>query len=263
MLWLVWGGRVNLRRMAGTLLLAGALAGAAPGAGLAAWEAGAGMEYFTLNLKLDASDRLQYIALLQSTLTHVRCEWSASGLTLALSGGLSDWNVSGEWRLPGVSPISIEPFFWAWQQKIVAEARYEVYAGLAGGLRYRDHDLQHYDGRSQYVFMDYRERAMEFLVSYQVPVLAGLSLRLEAAYAPWCELELFQSFADPYYGLEFYRFQADGRGTRWQGMLAFRYRDSAGWGLTLDYALGRSAFATTPAVTVTTGSIAGALILMF
>jgi hypothetical protein len=254
---------MNLRRMAWILLLASVLGWMASGTSLAAWEAGAGMEYFTLNVKLDASSRLQYIALLQSTLTHVRCEWSTSGLTLALSGGLSDWNVSGEWRLPSVSPISVEPFFWAWQRKVVAEARYEVYAGLGTGLRYRDHDLQHYDNQSRYVFMDYRERAMEFIVSYHVPVLAGLSLRAEAAYAPWCELELFQSFADPYYGLEFYRFQADGRGTRWQGMLAFHYRDSAGWGLTLDYALSRSAFATTPAVTVTTGSIAGALVLLF
>lgn len=246
-----------------TMCAAGALVCATAGLGQAAWEAGAGMEYFTLNTEFKDSAGLTYRSILQGTLTHARASWSASGWMAAVTGGWSDWNVSGEWQIPGWPIQTADAFGWAAQTQWSAEAHYRFLYGFTAGARFSQRDLKHHDGFNRNIYLRYQEQNWEGMLGYQWQPAPSLTISAAAGFSPASAVTFYQHMYYPDIGYEVIRFETRRTGVRWQGRLAFRYRDSAGWGLDLDYALARSAFGGTPAVSATTGGIAGALVLMF
>ncbi|MEW6516928.1 MAG: hypothetical protein AB1439_08495 [candidate division FCPU426 bacterium] len=229
----------------------------------AAWEAGAGMEYFTLHTQFEDGVGQKYDTVLQSTLTHARVSWAEAGWLATLAGGWSDWNVSGEWDIPGQPRLSAEPFYWVGQDQWTAEVLYRFFGGFTAGARYTHRNLTHYEGPSHYTFMRYQEQYTEGLLGYQWQVTPSLTLSALAGYAPWTGVDFFESIYFTVLDIEVIRYATQRTGSRWQGLLGFRYRDSAGWGLELQYSLSRSVFSGTPVLNAVSGSIAGALILMF
>lgn len=251
------------RRIAGKLIFFGALIGLTAGSSQAAWEAGAGMEYFTLHTQFEDPAGQTFDTIIQSTLTHARMSWGEAGWLATLSAGWSDWNVSGEWKAPGYPILTTDPFYWASQYQWTAEAQYRFFDGFTAGARYTLRHLRHYEGIGHYTFMRYQEQFAEGLLGYQWQVTPSLTLSALAGYAPWSGLDLFESMYFVDNGYEIVRYETQRSGNRWQGLLGFRYRDSAGWGLELQYALSRSVFSGARPVSVVSGSIAGALVLRF
>lgn len=213
---------------------------AAAGSG---FEFGAGMEYFSVAAYSRDVDGNYFRSVLQSTLGKARLGYTAGPVRLEVLAGLSDWNVSGEWRGTGVGPLTLDDYFtWAGQQQLQAEAAWEVVKDWDVLLGYIDHRLRHYSGAGQFTYLDYRFRT--WTLGLQVTPLRTSSVRLRAAawYSPRTELAWYQNAnnEDPLT----VQGPLDSAATGWSaaGRLQFQYLDSGGWGIDVGYLAGYAPF---------------------
>lgn len=209
-------------------------------------EFGGGMEYFTV--KIQAEDYLDryFSTLIQSTLACARCRLQEGPWVLKFSGGLSDWNVSGEWQGTGIRPFSTEPFHWAWQQKYNLEADFYFLDSWSVGVRFSDHALRHYFAQNDWTYLEYRNRAYDLNFKYLLLRGRDLTLGVSMAYAPSAYIEVYQNtdFILETYAIRTYN--CSGWGQHWEGTIQMEYRDSAGWSLALLGSFGWAGFSGMP-----------------
>ncbi len=210
------------------------------------WDFGGGMEYFTV--KIQAEDYLgrYFSTLIQSTLACAQCRLQEGPWVFKFSGGLSDWNVSGEWHGTGILPFSTEPFHWAWQQKYNLEADFYFLDFLGVGVRFSDHALRHYFAQDDWTYLEYRNRAYDLNLKYLFIRSRDITLGVSMAYAPAAYIEVYQNtyLAPQIYAIHTYN--SSGRGEYWEGGVQMEYRDSAGWGLALFCSFGWAGFSGLP-----------------
>lgn len=213
-----------------------------PRAGAVELEFGGGMEYFTV--KVQAKDYLNryYSTLIQSTLACAQGRLQEGPWVLKFSGGLSDWNVSGEWQGTGILPFSIEPFHWAWQQKYNLEANFYFLESMGVGVSLSGHALRHYFAQDGWTYLEYRNQAYSLIFKY-IPLRSrGLTLKLCMACAPAAYIEVYQNTYVAPEAFSIHTYNSSGRGYRWEGGIQMEYRDSAGWSLDLLYSFGWAGF---------------------
>jgi len=233
---------MRIKVLLGSAILLGLLSNAA----WARFEFGGGMEYFSVQTYVQDLQGAYFQTLLQSTLAKARLGYVEGPLTLRASAGLTDWNVSGEWRGSGLQSFVFDNLYtWSWQQQLSLETSYEFIAGWSAGILYEDHQLRHYSGEAQHTFQRYRTSALDLVLGYVPLKTPDVRVILNAAYSPWLNMEIFQDaslyFSDlPYPVVQ--PIDSGGRGTRWYGRAQLQYRDSAGWGIDFIYHAGFARF---------------------
>ncbi len=232
----------------------------------AEWNAGAGMEYFTFKTLVDDQDGRYFHTVLQSTLAVAKFGYSSNAWEIMCTGGLTNWNVDGEWQGTIQPRLSTEPFGWSWQQQYAFKGRYTFWDSLGLGLRYTNHEVMHYDGLTEFKYLHYRLRWLDLMLSYQPLQTGDLAIELSLAYAPLAELEFFNSLPRYADNSILFTFDGHGPGTRLQGQVEFKYRDSAGWGLDVAYTWSRAHFTDVgelSRVMLTSGRLTGYFIFHF
>jgi hypothetical protein len=232
---------MRAKRWIGTaLLLAAWPQAAAAGTG---FEAGGGMEYFTMSSYSRDAAGNYFQSLLQTTLAVARLGYTAGPLRLEVAAGLSDWNVSGEWSGTGFERLSLDDYYtWAFQQHFQAEAAWEALPDWELLLGYFDRRVRHYNGNLQDTFLDVRLRNWNLGLQYTVLKTSSVRLRAAARYAPRAEVTWYQDIATEL-PLDV-QGPVDASETGWDasGRLQFQYRDTAGWGIDIGYVVGVARF---------------------
>jgi hypothetical protein len=231
----------GLKRLS-ILLIAGILAW--PAAAAAELDFGGGMEYFTVrtDARNAAGQRLD-TTIIQSTLGVAKLAYLNPPWVIELSGGMTDWNVSGEWRGVNGDTYNVEPFGWSWQQFYQVEADYFFLSGLGLGARFQNHAFRHYTGDTQFTFLEYRKQTADLLLTYQFFRRPDLVLSLSGAYAPWVKIEIYQNTYIPTDLDTVSLYNSSSLGHEWSGELKMSYRQNQqGWGLDFSYQAGRPGF---------------------
>ncbi|MCD4813056.1 hypothetical protein K8S19_05135 [bacterium] len=226
---------------------------------------GGGMEYFTTKAMIDDGANGFCHTMIQSTLIVAKINWLEGPWYVEVNGGISDWNVSGDWDGSGIDPIQMDVIGWAWQQKTEAILSYQFWKSLGVGLRFSDHALEHYDGLTNYRFTRYRKQGYSVMFNWQALRAKDMLIQLDLVYAPNDRLELSHVVPKGEFDYFFY-YETAGTGPTWLGKIKLEYRDSAGWGLDLIYQFGWSDFSNpenVEHVTIKTGSLTGYFVLRF
>ncbi|MCK5241675.1 hypothetical protein KAR34_04415 [bacterium] len=228
--------------------------------------AGAGMEYYTVKVMVEDVQGEYYHTMLQSTLASVQITYAQRPWFARLQAGTSKWNVSGEWKGTNLDTISIDPFFWAGQESIVLEGKYQFWGAMAVGLQFSSRTLEHYSGRTGYRFMYYQLQSITGLVEWEFLQAQDVTASIAVVYAPRAVVDFYKSLyfiEDDFLVTEY---QEAGVGTQWQGCLKMEYRDSAGWGLDFLYQFRwfeGNALGEISRLTIKSGSLLGTLLLRF
>jgi hypothetical protein len=205
---------------------------AAPAA--AGWEAGGGLEYFTVRTYLRDADGRYFQTLLQTTLATAAVNWRQGPWSVEAQGAFSNWNDFGEWQGTYIGRIIFEDL-WAWQQRWQVRAAWEFTAHWKAGLGLADHQLRQYDNQvNNYTFMHYRLQDAFAFLTYDLYASKDFSLDLSINYAPYCRLEFYQAMPAYQAGTEI-QLDAVGLGQQLGGGLHAGYWDSAGWGVDVHY----------------------------
>lgn len=237
---------------------------AAAGSG---FEFGTGMEYFSVAAYSRDADGNHFQSVLQSTLGKARLGYTAGPVRLEVLAGLSDWNVSGEWRGTGFVPLPLDDYFtWAGQQQLQAEAAWEPLQGWDVLIGYTDHRLRHYNGDGQATYLDYRYHAWTLGLQVTPLQTSSVHLRVAALYSPRTEVAWYQNVnAEAPLTVQG---PLDSAATGWSaaGRLQFEYRDSGGWGIDIGYLAGYAPFASPRGlseISLRYGALTGLFILRF
>ncbi len=238
-----------------------------PGLASARFEVGAGMEYYTAQAYARDAQGEYFQSLFQSTLATARAAYLWGPLTARLSGGWSDWNVFGTWQGTYLAATSFDELAsFARQQFATAEANCRFWDGLSLGIRYEDRLFLHYYPEGSLLWTQYRLRSCDLTLAYAAVETSWLRLNLEAAYSPANWLEAYQTTALETVVPGSLVYDTSGTGSAWKGQAQLAYRDSAGWGLDIVYAVGWTRF---PAprdlseITLRSGNLTGYLLLFF
>jgi hypothetical protein len=241
-----------------------------PTLGFARFEFGGGMEYFSTQVYAQDMDGQYFLTLLQSTMATARAAFTEDPLTLRVSGGYSSWSVFGNWQGTGLdAPISFDEVnVFARQQFAAAEACCRIWAGLELGVRYEDRLFRHYypDNDQVLDLLQFRLRSLDTTLGYALLDSKSLQLHLEANYSPRSWVEAYQNTGLDPYEIGIHDYSITAAGTGWGGRIFCQYRDSAGWGLDLVYAIGWTRFAAPPDLaeyTLRRGMLSGCFLLFF
>lgn len=232
----------------------------------AKWLVGGGMDYFTAKtVVIDEEDRF-YHTVLQSTLMKSSVAFESDAFRVGLSGGWSDWSVSGEWQGTNVEHVAYDPFGWLGQQLIEADVEVYPFRFIALRVSAAEHRVRHYDSESDRTFLNYKMQTMHIGLDYVFYQDGSLKMKIGGAYGPKTTLVVEQDTLIPDEEFSVHYYNDSGEGHSWQGHFQFDYQDSAGWGLRVDYYYNRamySSFESVQAYTLTSGSIQGLLYLYF
>lgn len=226
-------------------------------------DGGVGMEYFSVQAYTRDHDGRYFQTLVQSTLAKARVKYAAAGFFGQVTGGLNDWQSSGEWG--GTVNYVDDRYLWVWQQQFSAELGYE-FNRWQMGLSYGDHDLQNYYGNTARVF--YRLRTTEAFLNFTAYENSSTRIVLGGGYAFKTAIELYENgyFAEDNGEITSYEVNSAGEGRRWRGRVALQYRDSANWGIDVLYDAGWAQFfdpSNLSEISLRFGSLTGFFVLWF
>jgi hypothetical protein len=137
---------------------------------------------------------------------------------------------------------ALNPFYWEWQEDLCATATYELWHGLSVGAGYSDTSVRHYRGDDQFTYLQYRCRAAEALVQYNLSPGWGLKFSAVAAYAPYTAFAAYVNSNVPADYPAVHASDTAGTGTRWRGSVQGSYRFPWGLGVELVYEQGFADF---------------------
>jgi len=207
-------------------------------------EGGVGMEFFSVEAYTRDLDGKYLQTLVESTLATAKVKYTLNGCFAQVTGGIGDWQSSGEWTgSDGDIPME-EAATATWQQYFKTEVGYENTWGQLGSA-YWDRDLKndYVYASGQLSHLTYRLQAYEAFARLNLYQSSSTQISLGGAYAPASKVELYHNeytSVEGYY--DYYHVDSAGQGPTWHGNLQLKYRDSANWGIDILYDAGWAHF---------------------